>query len=173
MLMDRMLVCLSLAGCLSACPSDATTKFSVTCKDNGKRIPSCGRQIGKSIYGEFSLRDQPSFAALLVGENANISQMQLNAAPRSLSGHSDDPWFGKDKIDHFLASAFLACMSYTFLRDELDFNKKPALAMGFGCSVSFGVAKELRDKWSKKGVASIKDLVWDLIGAGIGILICN
>ena len=96
--------------------------------------------------------------------------LQLNSSTHGQS-KSIDPWLGKDKLDHLLASAFIAGMSYMFFRDGQNISDEKAMIWSAGVSISIGIAKEIRDKISKKGMASFKDLLWDLLGVGIGILI--
>ncbi len=80
-----------------------------------------------------------------------------------------DPWFGKDKIDHFLTSAFLVGFAYHSSRDR--FQHQPALNFAVGFSVGIGIGKEIWDKTSRKGTPSYRDLLADLAGVGLGFLI--
>ncbi|MFQ5769904.1 MAG: hypothetical protein ACE5HX_05175 [bacterium] len=86
------------------------------------------------------------------------------------SGHKDS-WFGKDKIQHFFASAILTSFGFFIMREPLDSSENNALYFGSGVSLSFGVGKEIYDWKSKKGHASYKDLVADILGIGFTVLI--
>jgi len=80
-----------------------------------------------------------------------------------------DPWFGKDKFDHFLTSAFIVGFAYHSSRDR--FQHHAALNFAVGLSIGIGIGKEIRDKTSKKGTPSYRDLLADLAGVGLGFLI--
>lgn len=82
-----------------------------------------------------------------------------------------DPWFGKDKIDHFLTSAFLVGMAYHSSRDYFQRRHQPSLNFAVGFSIGIGIGKEIWDKTSKKGNPSYRDLLADLAGVGLGFLI--
>jgi putative lipoprotein len=82
-----------------------------------------------------------------------------------------DPWFGSDKVQHFFASAVLTSFGFFIMREPLDSSENNALYFGSGFSLSFGVGKEIYDWKSKKGNASYKDLVADILGIGFAVLI--
>jgi len=84
-----------------------------------------------------------------------------------------DPWFGKDKFDHFLLSAFLVNLMYYSLRNHPSIRPSQARLFSASISLGFGVGKELWDKKSKKGFPSYRDFVADLLGVGLGLLICS
>ncbi|MBN1352425.1 DUF2279 domain-containing protein [candidate division KSB1 bacterium] len=86
---------------------------------------------------------------------------------------SGDKWIGKDKIDHALASAFITSLSYMLLRDQMSYDNRAALYVSSSICFSIGAAKEIWDSQSKKGVASAKDLVWNIFGIGLGVFICS
>jgi len=83
----------------------------------------------------------------------------------------NDSWIGKDKADHFLVSTFLLVGNYYILREEQRFSKKKALCLSAGLSLSVGIGKEISDGLRKNKVASLQDLVVDILGIGAGILL--
>lgn len=85
----------------------------------------------------------------------------------------DDSWFGKDKADHFLVSAFLTATSFYFIRQEQTISEKISLYFSIGFAFSLGLAKEIRDGFRQGNAASIKDLIADILGTGMGTLLFN
>jgi putative lipoprotein len=80
-----------------------------------------------------------------------------------------DPWWGRDKLIHFSASASLAIVGYA--GTSMGTENRPARAAGGAAlAVGAGAAKELWDL-DGHGDASWRDLTWDLIGAATGVLV--
>jgi len=84
-----------------------------------------------------------------------------------------DSWFAKDKADHFVMSAFLTGLGYYAANKELNKSDPAAKNLAVGFSLSLGILKEAYDKKSRKGTASWKDLVADVLGVGLGYLIIS
>lgn len=93
------------------------------------------------------------------------------AGPRIACADSPnaDPWFGRDKLIHFSASASLAVVGYASA-SMLTENRPTRIGAGAALAVSAGVAKELWDL-DGHGDASWRDLSWDLVGAATGLLV--
>ena len=81
-----------------------------------------------------------------------------------------DSWFGIDKIKHFFISAFIESVSYSALQ-AARVNHRTALTGAIGVTASFGVARELHDKRKPGNRFSYRDLTWDTIGAGAGVVL--
>ena len=81
-----------------------------------------------------------------------------------------DSWFGIDKIKHFFISAFIESVSYSALQ-AAKVNRRPALAGAIGVTAAFGVARELHDRRTPGNRFSYRDLTWDAIGAGAGVVL--
>jgi len=101
-------------------------------------------------------------------QNSN-SGIQIKQFKLTLS----DSWFGKDKAHHFLTSAFLSGIGYYFLHEEHNFPNRISQQGGFCFSVSLGLMKEIRDGLKPKNAFSVKDLVADLLGTTVGILLVS
>jgi uncharacterized protein YfiM (DUF2279 family) len=84
-----------------------------------------------------------------------------------------DSWFGRDKVHHFLTSAFLSGTGYYFLRDEQNYSNKLSQQGGFCFSISLGLVKEIRDGFKPQNAFSVKDLVADILGTLVGIAIVS
>ena len=76
-----------------------------------------------------------------------------------------DPWFGRDKLLHFTASAVVQCATHAVLRangnDYRGASRGAALA-----TLTVGVGKEVWDHYHG-GDASVRDLAWDGLYAPI------
>ena len=79
---------------------------------------------------------------------------------------SRDPWFGRDKLLHFAASAVIQGGAHAVLRanghDYASASRGAALA-----TLTAGVGKELWDRHRGRD-ASFRDLAWDGIGGVTG-----
>ena len=82
-----------------------------------------------------------------------------------------DPLFGVDKVKHFFIAGFVETMTFSGLQ-AAGANRTSArdAAIGAAAAVSFG--REIHDRRTK-GLFSVKDLVWDAIGAGAALLVIN
>lgn len=81
-----------------------------------------------------------------------------------------DSWLGKDKADHFLVSAFLTAGCYFFLEEEKKYNKQTVIQRSVGFAFSIGLAKEIRDGFLTGRAGSIKDIVANVVGIGVTLL---
>lgn len=90
------------------------------------------------------------------------------AAP-AVRADDSDPWFGRDKMLHFGASAVIAAGGYTAGAVAFD-ARYEALLLGSGLALAAGTGKELWDM-SGHGDPSWRDFTWDLVGivAGLGV----
>ena len=79
----------------------------------------------------------------------------------------EDPWFGRDKAQHFLVSAVACAGSRYYLGTQAELERGHAIAWGIGFSITLGVSKEIYDK--KRGAfISLKDMVYNLAGTAAG-----
>lgn len=85
-----------------------------------------------------------------------------------------DSWFSRDKMHHFLTSAFLTTAGHYFFHDENHWRNERSLLCGSGFSLSLGLLKELRDGMAPNRAFSWKDLIADCAGTALGMaLICR
>ena len=104
----------------------------------------------------------------------HLSPLPLAAAASllclpAIARADDDPWFGRDKLLHFGASATLAAGGYALGAAFFD-EVPPRLATGAGIALGAGIAKEVADL-AGAGHASWRDLAWDVVGTGAGLLL--
>ncbi len=83
-----------------------------------------------------------------------------------------DSWFGIDKIKHFFMSAFIESVSYSALQAG-RVNHRSAMAGAIGVTAAFGVGREIHDRRNPNNHFSIKDLSWDALGAGAGVVLLS
>ncbi len=78
----------------------------------------------------------------------------------------DDPWFGRDKMLHFVVAGVIQFTVYAQLR-ALGAQPDAALIGASVATAGASVAKELRDV-HRGGVFSWRDLTWDAAGGVAG-----
>lgn len=78
-----------------------------------------------------------------------------------------DPWFGQDKMKHFLGSAVIAAGGTVIAANNTDDDEDAAL-IGLSAAMATGLSKELYDNGIKQTCFSWKDLIWDFLGASVG-----
>ena len=84
-----------------------------------------------------------------------------------------DSWVSRDKTHHFLTSALLSGTGYYFLREEQKYSNSIAQQGGFCFSLSLGLVKEIRDGLKPNNAFSVKDLIADILGTAVGILLVS
>lgn len=84
-------------------------------------------------------------------------------------GGPPDRWLGRDKLKHFVTSAFVQSLGYGMLRGA-GVSHSLALAGATLSTATVGVGKEVWDAQGH-GTPSAKDLVWDAAGAGTATLL--
>jgi putative lipoprotein len=80
---------------------------------------------------------------------------------------AQDPWFGKDKIQHFAVSTVIGAGTAQFAKNKGATNCD-AFRAGIGMTIIIGTGKETYDKYIKGTFWNWKDMVWNLAGGFIG-----
>ena len=81
----------------------------------------------------------------------------------------EDPWFGRDKLYHFVGSAVIQGAGHAIGRSAgLDYREAAWTAAGL--TLTAGVGKELYDRADGR-FFSWKDLTADIAGGGVGAVI--
>lgn len=84
----------------------------------------------------------------------------------SAGGGGADPWFGRDKGKHFVASTLIQSASFSVLRaNGMDY--RSAAVTASGTTLGVGLLKELRDR-RRGGRFSWRDLAADALGGTAG-----
>jgi uncharacterized protein YfiM (DUF2279 family) len=84
-------------------------------------------------------------------------------------GADRDPWFGSDKLRHFVTAFAVTGHAQAGLR-ALDVDRGDAVVGGFVISMVAGFGKEVHDV-RRGSFFSLKDLAWDLAGALTGAVL--
>jgi putative lipoprotein len=82
-----------------------------------------------------------------------------------------DPWFGKDKLKHFVVSATVAGAGYYIAHSKLKMKKENARAASAGVTLGLGLGKEIYDRKHSETGFSRRDLAADAAGCGTGIAV--
>lgn len=82
-----------------------------------------------------------------------------------------DPVIGVDKVKHFFIAGFVESMTFAGLQSAGS-SRSTARASAIGMTAIVSVGREIHDK-RKKGLFSVRDLVWDTIGATAALLVLN
>ena len=90
----------------------------------------------------------------------------------STLGREDDPWFSADKAAHFASSALIGAAAAHHATERGHDDCQAAL-LGVGVAISFGAAKETYDKRVKKTYYSSRDMVWNIVGGGVGAMLAS
>ena len=90
---------------------------------------------------------------------------QLSFAPPPLDLRPTDAWL------HAGSSASIQLMGYGGLR-ALSVAQRDALVISIGVTLAAGIGKELHDR-AGHGDASTRDLFWDVVGTGIGVVLAR
>lgn len=85
---------------------------------------------------------------------------------------ASDAWTGRDKAEHYFASAALAAAG-SEVSQRQHRSRAQSSSVGFMFSLSLGAAKEGFDSRPAGSGWSWKDLSWDLAGAASGIALWN
>lgn len=86
---------------------------------------------------------------------------------------AQDDWFGADKFLHLIGSFLATSVSYTVAASAWDLDHDKARMIGAVTGVVVSIGKEVYDSMSGRGYASGKDLFWDGIGIGMGMVMIN
>jgi len=113
-------------------------------------------------------------AGLLLQAGSVFGQINQPAAPDSsrpgLKKPPDD-WLGKDKFDHAMTSAGLVAAQFYFLHQEFDLNIAKSRQIAAASALTIGIAKEIYDQTSGRGTPSWKDLLADVVGVGVAVIL--
>ena len=82
-----------------------------------------------------------------------------------------DPFFGEDKVKHFVTSFVVTSLAVSGGR-AVGLDRRDSLAAGAGVSLALGVGKEIND--SRRGqFFSVRDLLWDIAGTGTSVVLLD
>lgn len=83
----------------------------------------------------------------------------------------DDRWLAEDKAAHFASSAFVTAAGFYWLRQEQDIDRSRSLLLSGSAALVLGIGKEIYDRRHPRHVGSWKDLLADVAGIGVALLV--
>ena len=84
-----------------------------------------------------------------------------------------DPWFSEDKAHHFLHSVVISSSTYLMSTRLGSIDHKNSIYISVSIGTLAGITKEIHDEYKKDGTFSIKDLIYDVTGVIVGILLVS
>jgi uncharacterized protein YfiM (DUF2279 family) len=82
-----------------------------------------------------------------------------------------DPAFGVDKVKHFFIVGFVESMSFASLQ-AAGSSRSTAKTGAIAAATIISLGREIHDRRTK-GLFSVRDLVWDAIGASAALIVIN
>jgi uncharacterized protein YfiM (DUF2279 family) len=104
-------------------------------------------------------------SASISGSFRNLTQ-ENNSSPK-------DEWIAPDKAKHLIASMIATVFSYNLSKSNFNLSEDNSKFIGVSFSLSLGIAKEIRDSFKENNFFSYKDLIADLAGIGIGMILIS
>lgn len=113
---------------------------------------------------------QLSVLMLLLGLSACQTAEQIHS---EFSGEKyADKWLGGDKFKHFSAIAAAGTLSGLEMQ-RVSASKQDAVAVSITTAIIIGISKEIYDGTKPDNHFCYKDLTWDLLGAGLAVILLN
>ncbi len=84
-----------------------------------------------------------------------------------------DKWLAWDKAEHLGVSALFSGTLYSVFHDFYNNDRKSSIYLSSSLTFSLGLGKEFYDRRTPRNKFSYKDLVADILGIGIGLLIAT
>ena len=78
-----------------------------------------------------------------------------------------------DKAQHFMGSLISTVLFYKIFEDPLEMNKTNSKYLAVGITLGLGVSKEIYDSSRSKGAFSWIDLLADVAGITVGLILVN
>lgn len=88
----------------------------------------------------------------------------------AFAADSGDSWIGRDKVKHFVLSAFVHSVAFSVTRSVAD--RPVAQGVGAGAVLGAGVFKEVLDRRAGRPF-SVRDLVWGTAGGAAAASLMN
>ena len=82
-------------------------------------------------------------------------------------------WTGRDKVAHFLGSAYLCYWQRGLWQDAADLKQGKSITLAVSLTGILGAGKELSDKHLGTTGWSWEDLVYDCAGIAAGLILIN
>jgi uncharacterized protein YfiM (DUF2279 family) len=107
---------------------------------------------------------------LLVAADTAVTRAQKPRFEPAMPYVAPDKWFAEDKLRHFAYSYVITAGTAAAARTVTGRNESVAIGAAFGLAA--GIAKEIYDKKTNRS-ASFRDLLWDIAGVSVGVLVAQ
>ena len=84
-----------------------------------------------------------------------------------------DKLTASDKAQHFMGSLISTVLFYKIFQDPLEMEKSNSKYLAVGITMGLGISKEIYDNSRSKGAFSWKDLLADVAGITVGLILVN
>lgn len=108
-----------------------------------------------------------------VKAETSFSQSEDKKVDLPSSSLTQESWFSSDKLAHLTFSLFISGMCYKIYHDNYYHDKNSSLAFSAGFTLSLGLGKEFYDKRRPKNKFSYKDLIADILGTSLGLILSS
>lgn len=127
--------------------------------------PTFGTRISNTPAEGRVFRPNGHFTSLIK------DQCQLKAVVCDSIRMIPDKWFALDKVYHLVVSFSLVGSSYHLLANRIKVQKSYSTASSIGGVFALGITKELYDASRPEDRFSYRDLIYDILGIGIGYFV--
>ena len=104
---------------------------------------------------------------------ADIFSPEKDSSVESSSYTNKDRWLGSDKVAHLTLSLFISAISYKIYHDNYYNDKDSSILFSSGFTLSLGLGKEFYDRKRPNNKFSYKDLIADIIGISLGLVLAT
>jgi uncharacterized protein YfiM (DUF2279 family) len=84
-----------------------------------------------------------------------------------------DRFLAPDKAQHFMGSLISTVFFYKVFESHTDISSTGSKYLGSGITVGLGISKEILDSTEPNNHFSWKDLIADITGLAVGLIIIN
>jgi uncharacterized protein YfiM (DUF2279 family) len=126
----------------------------------------------KAIHQYFQTKSEPLIQLYYPASITSKFNIEQNCSAQCESINMvPDRWFAVDKIYHFAVSFSLVGSTYHLLANRIGIRKSYSTAETFAIVFGLGVTKELYDASLPYEHFSYRDLIFDVLGIGLGYLV--
>lgn len=98
---------------------------------------------------------------------------QTDSITKKLELFSKSDWLSADKGHHLAASAFITGIAFYSFKQELGYSSHVSNTAAISTALVVGITKEIYDKVSNRGHPSFKDILANIAGITVSLIILN
>jgi uncharacterized protein YfiM (DUF2279 family) len=106
-----------------------------------------------------------------------MNQMDLHSAPTTIMPFQAPDFHenltSPDKAQHFMGSMISTVLFYKIFQDPLQMENSSSKVLAVGITLGLGISKEIYDSSKSKGRFSWRDLLADMAGIAVGLVLVN